>query len=121
MLPMGWRCAVDGMMKPLPTGRWHHSCCQEVSETGFLSPLEGLWLLGWQERYDVSENAIPLLERLRTRDVSARPQLVQMMQALSYWVRRDIPLAERTAATRIVEWADVHGMGRWQVLLSCVN
>jgi len=45
-----------------------------------------------------------------------------MMQALSYWVRRDIPLAERTAAaTRIVEWADVHGMGQWQVLLSCVN
>jgi len=36
------------------------------------------------------------------------------MQALSYWVRRDIPLAERTAAaTRIVEWADVlHGMGQ---------
>jgi len=28
-------------------------------------------------------------------------------------VRRDIPLAERTAAaTRIVEWADVHGMGQ---------
>jgi len=84
--------------------------------------LKGCGCSGWQERYDVSENAIPLLERLRTRDVSARPQLVQMMQALSYWVRRDIPLAERTAAaTRIVEWADVHGMGRWRVLLSCVN
>jgi len=54
----------------------------------------------WQERYDVSENAIPLLERLRTRDVSARPQL-RANEALSY-CRRDIPLAERTAAaTRI--------------------
>jgi len=45
---------------------------------------------------------------------------LQMMQALSYWVRRDIPLAERSSSD-IVEWADVHGMGRWQVLLSCVN
>jgi hypothetical protein len=87
---------------------------KEVTETGFLSPLEGLWLLRLAgERYDVSKDAIPLLERLRTRGVSARPQLVQMMQALSYWVRRDIPLAERTAAaTRIVEWADAHGMGQ---------
>ncbi len=85
---------------------------KEVTETDFLSPLEGLWLLRLAgERYDVSKDAIPLLESLRTRGVSARPQLVQMMQALSYWIRRDIPLAERTtAATRIVEWADAHGM-----------
>lgn len=90
------------------------SVVKEVTETGFLSPLEGLWLLRLAgERYDVSENAIPLLERLRTTGVSARPQLVQTMQALSYWVRRDIPLAERTAAaTRIVEWADAHSMGQ---------
>jgi hypothetical protein len=87
---------------------------KEVTETDFLSPLEGLWLLRLAgERHDVSKDAIPLLEKLRTRGVSARPQLVQMMQALSYWVRRDIPLAERTtAATRIVEWADAHGMGQ---------
>ncbi|MCL1474888.1 hypothetical protein [Argonema antarcticum] len=87
---------------------------KEVTESGFLSPLEGFWLLRLAgERYDISEDAIPLLERLRTTGVSARPQLVQMMQALSYWIRRDVPLAERkTAATRIMEWADAHGMGQ---------
>jgi len=48
---------------------------KEVKRNWLFLPLKGCGCSGWQGRDDVSENAIPLLERLRTRDVSARPQL----------------------------------------------
>jgi len=44
---------------------------------------------------------------------TARPQLVQMMQALSYWVRRDIPLRAHSSSDSHRRMGRcLHGMGQ---------
>jgi hypothetical protein len=86
----------------------------ETTANSFFSPLEGLSLLRLAgERYDISKHAIELLEKLYAEGVKARPLLVKMIQEISLWIRRDVPLTKRkTAATLIVNWTDKYGMGQ---------
>jgi len=77
------------------------------------------------ERYDVSENAIPLLERLRTRDVSARPQLANDAgaQLLFDGIFRWQSAQQQRLAS---EWADVRmawqlGIAELRELISFVS
>jgi len=66
------------------------------------------WLPGWQERDDVSENAIPLLERLRTmflldRSFCANDAGAQLLfDGIFRW--------QSAQQQRLVEWADVRRM-----------
>lgn len=84
-----------------------------TTDADYLSAEEGLHLLRLAaERFDVSENAVRLMERVRTLGASARPRLVVMIKDVSAWVRRDVPLNRRwRAAFRVVEWADAKGVG----------
>lgn len=87
---------------------------RETTASSFLSPLEGLWLLRLAgEEYDVSKDAIQLLEQIRVKGISSRPQLVQIMRELSLWICRDIPLEKRKeVATIVLDWANQYGMGQ---------
>lgn len=78
----------------------------------FLSPLEGLALLRLAgERFDVSEDAIPILRRLHEAGASARPQLVDVLKVVSAWICRDVPLElRRAAADRVIGWAKEYGL-----------
>lgn len=84
-----------------------------TTDADYLSAEEGLHLLRLAaERFDVSEDAVRLMERVRTLGASARPRLVVMIKDVSAWVRRDVPLDKRwRAASRVVEWADAKGIG----------
>ncbi len=85
---------------------------RETTARGFLSPLEGLWLLRLAgEKYDVSKDAIQLLEQIRAKGIPSRPQLVQMMREISFWICRDIPIEKREEAANIVlNWASQYSM-----------
>ncbi|MDX5895208.1 ATP-binding protein [Rubrobacter radiotolerans] len=84
-----------------------------TTDAGYLSAEEGLHLLRLAaERFDVSEDAVRLMERVRTLGASARPRLVAMIKDVSTWVLRDVPLNRRQqAASRVVKWADDKGVG----------
>ena len=85
---------------------------QTSVEQSFLSPLDGLALLRLAgTSYDVSKDACLLLDRLLAAGPASRPQLVQALQTISIWIRRDVPLRIRVpAATRIVAWAEANGL-----------
>lgn len=84
-----------------------------TTDSNYLSPEEGLHLLRLAaERFDVSADAVRLMEHVRSIGPSARPRLVAMMKEVSFWVRRDVLLGKRRqAASRVVEWADANGVG----------
>jgi hypothetical protein len=86
------------------------SVIREAVQSQFLKPFEGFALLRLAgERYDISETAVELLEQLRLQGVAARPQLVQLLKEASFWIRRDVPSANRKeAATRILNWVSAH-------------
>jgi hypothetical protein len=83
-----------------------------TTDADYLSAEEGLHLLRLAaERFDVSEDAVRLMERVRTLGTSARPRLAAMVKEVSIWVRRDVLLdRRRKAASRVVEWADAKGV-----------
>ena len=83
-----------------------------ATDSNYLSPEEGLHLLRLAaERFDVSADAVRLMEHVRSIGPSARPRLVAMMREVSFWVRRDVLPGKRSqAASRIVEWADVNSI-----------
>ena len=84
-----------------------------TTDAGYLNPEEGLHLLRLAaERFDVSVDAVRLMEHVRSIGLTARPRLVAMMREVSFWVRRDVLPGKRSqAASQIVEWADVNGIG----------
>lgn len=88
---------------------------QEVTSSGYLTPLEGLSLLRLaDERFDISEHSLRVLNRLVEAGPTARPQLTHALQVLSNWVRRDVPLRYRKgAAERVVTWAETRGLGQF--------
>jgi hypothetical protein len=102
---------------------------REAVLSQFIKPVEGLALLRLANKYyDISELAIDLLDRQRLEGVNARPQLVRLVQEISLWIRRDLPLKDRQkAATRILEWANTHrleqfaGMAELRDLLSLIQ
>jgi hypothetical protein len=102
---------------------------RETVRSQWIKPLEGLALLRLPgKHYDISELAIDLLDRQLLEGVNARPQLVQLLQEISFWIRRDLPLKDRQqAATRILDWGKTHrleqfaGMAELRDLLSLVT
>lgn len=86
----------------------------EATGSGHLTPLEGLSLLRLAgERFDVSEPALRVLDRLAEAGPAARPQLTHALQVLSNWIRRDVTLHYRKeAAERVVAWAEARGLGQ---------
>lgn len=84
-----------------------------TTKADYLSAEEGLQLLRLAaERFDVSGDAVSLMERVRTLGPSDRPRLVAMIKDVSAWIRRDVPLDRRQqAASRVVEWTDANGLG----------
>ena len=102
---------------------------RETVRSQFIKPLEGLALLRLAgKHYDISELAIDLLDRQLLEGVNARPQLVQLLQEISLWIRRDLPLKDRQqAATRILDWGKTHrleqfaGMAELRDLLSLLR
>lgn len=102
---------------------------RETVRSQFIKPLEALALLRLTgKHYDISELAIDLLDRQLLEGVNARPQLVQLLQEISLWIRRDLPLKDRQkAATRILDWGKTHqleqfaGMVELRDLLSLVT
>lgn len=84
-----------------------------TTDADYLSAEEGLHLLRLAaERFDVSQDAVRLMEHVRNLGPSARPRLADMMKNVSAWVRRDVPLNRRQqAASRVVEWSDAKGLG----------
>lgn len=87
---------------------------REGTESGFITPLDGLPLLRLAgEYFDISEEAVPFLQSLFHEGVASRPNLVLAMQTVSAWIERDVPVAaRRTAAERIIRWAEENGVSQ---------
>lgn len=83
----------------------------ETLKHNFLRPLEVLSLLHLTgEYYNIAEEAISVLEKLRASGPTARQDLLKALGIVSTWMRRDVPIDRRKAAARtIIEWAENHG------------
>lgn len=77
-----------------------------LTEKGDVSPIAGLHLLRLGgKRFDPSEEAIYLLDLLKTKRANPR-QIENILQIAGLWISRDVPLnARKRAAQRIVDWA----------------
>lgn len=77
-------------------------------DRAFLSPDEGLAMLRLAgEHFDVSKDAVNILQRLHGEGIASRPLLVDALKKIVAWIYRDVPLQSRgTAAIRIIEWAE---------------
>ena len=84
-----------------------------ATEMRYLEPEQGLHLLRLAgERFDISTDALSLMERLLAMGSSARPRLAEMMREVSDWIRRDVlPEQREQAASRVVAWADANRVG----------
>lgn len=84
-----------------------------ATEMRYLQPEQGLHLLRLAgERFDISTDALSLMERLLAMGSSARPRLAEMMREVSDWIRRDVlPEQRERAASRVVAWADANRVG----------
>lgn len=91
---------------------------REATGSNYLTPLEGLSLLRLaDERFDISEAFLHVLNRLTEAGPTARQQLTHAIQMVSNWIRRDVPLRYRKeAAERVIAWAETHGLGQLAVI-----
>jgi hypothetical protein len=82
----------------------------EAIDASFITPREALALLRLAgEELDISSDAVAFLERLRANGAVARPELAQLVEIVSNWIRRDIPVHKRKDANQLViDWARAH-------------
>jgi hypothetical protein len=82
-------------------------------KSDFIAPTDALWLMRLVgEHADISSRVLAILDKIRKKGRSGRPELATVLGHVASWVARDLsPDIRLTAARGIVAWADTTGNG----------
>jgi hypothetical protein len=88
------------------------SLASAATSIAYLTPLEGLAMLRLAgEEYDLTNEALPILDLINDKGAPARPELLEGCAFVSDWIQRHLSLSnKKTASERVVDWAKTKGL-----------
>jgi hypothetical protein len=83
------------------------SLVSAATSIAYLTPLEGLAMLRLAgEEYDLTTEALPILDLINDKGAPARPELLEGCAFVSDWIQRHLSLSnKKTASERMVDWS----------------